>query len=876
MPSRARPDLERFQYWQGQTLASRDFTSQLAVDAELRAWHARSLHRAAGIAWGFDVSQPAVTDGDTDASLRVTVKCGVAYDCEGRELVLQSDRAVKVPAPGDARQLTLFVRFAADRCGCHDHNGAHDVFCGSGSDHALDDALTFSWESPDASTHHRGIPLARLIADDGEFTHDPEFRAPHTRPLARPRLATGETVHGNTPWEPWREEVFDGAGGVRDLIVGVQTRVDTSAAGFTAAPCYFAALEGGTSSLLDDEFAPAFFTSIADPSADGFTFRLLMQGLARRRLIVAAGWSRVTDLSIASGKPTKLTVNNPGAFRAGDTVARVSPRSRLGVTLMEADAEEITLAEALPGLKVGATLAVAYPPATARVTQVSEQELTTAVDVDDVAAAQVGDLIVLVADDPEQLKTTAIEAINGSTFTLTESLQGLAEGDEIGSARPADAVLVTKASTKNKKMTVVVATPEAVHKDDIIVRLSNSGALLATFVSDVTDAGALLAVPIKGLKKGDSIAVVTRRHTVSAVAQVMRAMQVDVDHPEFFRSGDVVARLAADGTTSAPSTIESISNGRLGLAPPIPNLTKNDLLLRANPRSSTLPYSATVVNATEQGGRTFVALDRATTAAAGDVIADVTPGTSASSRALWSVESAAGAAMVLDAIGTGLAQGDVIGSIAFADAVMVEKIDAAQPEVITLTEDRDFRPDALIGPLAYFVETSTTAIVLVVAGDQVTLDRPLPELKAGELIGPASLTPLQPRIRLESLEDVRAGQQISVTAHDLNRGRLATALLRVANIDPTLKAIVLTPVQPSIIHRFRPETMLAAVTYNANFAAGFAAFARRQGLYVGWLGCQNENVTPDHCPGVVPESGDAGCCGGDATSTSSTAVRRRR
>jgi len=65
-------------------------------------------------------------------------------------------------------------------------------------------------------------------------------------------------------------------------------------------------------------------------------------------------------------------------------------------------------------------------------------------------------------------------------------------------------------------------------------------------------------------------------------------------------------------------------------------------------------------------------------------------------------------------------------------------------------------------------------------------------------------------------------------------------------------------VQPSVTHRFRPETMLAAVTYNANFAAGFAAFARRQGLYVGWLGCQQENAVPDSCPGVVPDA-DCGC-----------------
>jgi hypothetical protein len=672
--------------------------------------------------------------------------------------------------------------------------------------------------------------------------------------------------------------VIDFSGGVRDLIVGVQTRVDTAAAGFTAAPCYFATVEGGTIGLLDDEFAPAFFTSIADASADGFTFRLLMQGLARRRLIVAAGWSRVTDLTLSTGAPTKLTVNNAGAFRAGDTVARVSPRSRLGVKLEDVDEAEITLAEPIAGLKAGMTLAVAYPPATARVTQVSEQELTTAVDVDDVAGVEAGDVIVRITDDPAQLKTAAIETISGNTLTLTSSIQGLADGDEIGSARPADAVLVNKATTKNKVMTVVLAKPDAAAKDDIIIRLSNTGEALATFVKEVTEAGTVLSAPIKGLKKGDSIAVVTRRHAVSAVAQVTRAMQVDVDRPELFRKGDVVARLAADGTTSAPSTIENISGGRLGLTPAIPDLVKGDLLLRAEPRSSKLPYSATVVSAIEQGGRTFVGVDRVTGAAAGDVVADVTPGVSANSRALWTVESAGVTTVVLDAIGTGLTPGDVIGSIAFADAVMVDKVDATEPEVITLTEERDFRPDALIGPLAHFVETSTTSIVLVVAGDQVTLDRPLPELKAGELVGPASLTPLQPRIRLESLEDVRPGQQISVTAHDLNRGRLATALLRVANIDPTLKAVVLTPVDASVTHRFRPETMLAAVTYNANFAAGFAAFARRQGLYVGWLGCQQENATPDACPGVVPEA-DCGCGGPSPQPSSRTAGRgsaRRR
>ena len=67
----------------GQKLG-RDFRDQLAREAQLRWWHNRALHKSFGVSHGFAVS--AVIDAGEFVAVSVT--CGVAYDCFGRELTL--------------------------------------------------------------------------------------------------------------------------------------------------------------------------------------------------------------------------------------------------------------------------------------------------------------------------------------------------------------------------------------------------------------------------------------------------------------------------------------------------------------------------------------------------------------------------------------------------------------------------------------------------------------------------------------------------------------------------------------------------------------------------------------------------------------------
>ena len=59
--------------------------------------------------------------------------------------------------------------------------------------------------------------------------------------------------------------------------IGVQTRIDTSAVGFTGVPCYFASLQGSVWNPQLQQLVPAIFPSIADESITGFTFRLWLQ-----------------------------------------------------------------------------------------------------------------------------------------------------------------------------------------------------------------------------------------------------------------------------------------------------------------------------------------------------------------------------------------------------------------------------------------------------------------------------------------------------------------------------------------------------------------------------------------------------------------------
>jgi hypothetical protein len=133
-----------------------------------------------------------------------------------------------------------------------------------------------AWRRPGESRLGLEVPLVRLHSSDGAIAPqslDGSVRR-YTRPLARPHVVAGTTpLPPEQVWDFWQE---------KDILLrfGLQTRVDTRAAGFVGTPYYLASLrlkvEPFPRSLaLRDRVPTYFFTSVAEASASGFTFRVL-------------------------------------------------------------------------------------------------------------------------------------------------------------------------------------------------------------------------------------------------------------------------------------------------------------------------------------------------------------------------------------------------------------------------------------------------------------------------------------------------------------------------------------------------------------------------------------------------------------------------
>src|SRR5687767_10824463 len=96
-----RPDPQRQRYWQGQTLLSRDFNDQIALQEHLQWWHNRALHNAYGIIDGLAVG--------SDGTGRLRVRIGSAYDGFGR--ILHLDEARTVLPPRESGNWTLVLQY---------------------------------------------------------------------------------------------------------------------------------------------------------------------------------------------------------------------------------------------------------------------------------------------------------------------------------------------------------------------------------------------------------------------------------------------------------------------------------------------------------------------------------------------------------------------------------------------------------------------------------------------------------------------------------------------------------------------------------------------------------------------------------------------
>jgi hypothetical protein len=260
----ARPErrkLERVQYWQGQMLKSRDFRDIQSVAAQRRWWHNRAMHNAYGIYKGLIILL-------TPDSTAVEVLPGVAYDCFGQELILQVKRIIPLPAvqPDEDGNQLLMARYWTSQDSCADECSG---VCWSKQDRALLETIEFFWKPEPLATVTDGVPIGRVSHTSSGFRLL-DFVRPSSQPLASALFVNGATVPGNTAWDLWT------AGGFRDQapILGVQTTIDTSAAGFTDIPVYFAQLEGPLWNPQARQLVPALLPSIVDEAANSFTFQI--------------------------------------------------------------------------------------------------------------------------------------------------------------------------------------------------------------------------------------------------------------------------------------------------------------------------------------------------------------------------------------------------------------------------------------------------------------------------------------------------------------------------------------------------------------------------------------------------------------------------
>ena len=243
---------QRLRHGRGEALLRRDFADQAAQDDQLRWWHARALHQAFGVVTGLGVTIAPVGGVDT-----AQVEPGLAYDAHGRELLL--DRPAQVPVPADGTALVLVIGSAAAEPGCDPPPGGvcRDERAGAGG-------VVLRWVPRAELSLRDGVPLTAT----GTAT---PFSAPRARPLARPRIGHGTTIPGETAWRPWVKVFPD----EQVLRLGIQVEVDTSAAGFTTAPCYFTQVTG---SMWTPEVPLVLllpFGHVAQAAKDRFTFRIL-------------------------------------------------------------------------------------------------------------------------------------------------------------------------------------------------------------------------------------------------------------------------------------------------------------------------------------------------------------------------------------------------------------------------------------------------------------------------------------------------------------------------------------------------------------------------------------------------------------------------
>jgi hypothetical protein len=339
--------LHRRRYRQRQLLRSDDLRREVHDETELQWWHNRALHDAYGVVEGLEVALRVA--GDRSWAL---VSPGLAYDGYGRPLVV--DRALAIGLPDDPVDAVLVLRSREDGDGSSDvpqpgacrpdqpstelcwartvrlnpRDGVALACVTVTSPTSLPaiDVLALPARMNHRESTRRLEAIGRLSQSDRDtalaISTDAGYQAairelydlsqscpwPHrARPYARRPMASGTTQPGNTQWQAWTIPIPRSRDVDRQLPIGFEVRVDTTSAGFTTIPQYFAWLQGP---LFDNDdpmnSGGIHWDHIDDGAPDGFTFRssvisrsILSGARARaesRRDPWVAGWSEMLGI----------------------------------------------------------------------------------------------------------------------------------------------------------------------------------------------------------------------------------------------------------------------------------------------------------------------------------------------------------------------------------------------------------------------------------------------------------------------------------------------------------------------------------------------------------------------------------------------------
>ncbi|MEZ5351536.1 MAG: hypothetical protein R2762_02785 [Bryobacteraceae bacterium] len=600
--------------------------------------------------------------------------------------------------------------------------------------------------------------LARV--DDG--VRDLSYRPSIARPIARPRLARGATIRGNTPWERWEIDEPDGRGGLSKKVVGVQTHIDTSAAGFTATPNYFATLETPSWELDKAELAPAFFPQLANQTVDGFTFRLLMAEIARRRYPAATAIGRVSKVSADAGGRVRITLEDSSMFRKLDAVALLRPRGSSAVFIEQQSGVNLTLAAPIPAsVEPGKTvLALGNAPRTAKVTSVAPANPGVLVSFTAPVAIKKNDILVRLSDS----MATLVGGTSRGRLKVQQPFPDWKPGDRLGFAPRSGSVEVKSATATE----VVLST--AAHEFDegaLAVHVDKDGEPLggvSTIKKRTEDTihvePPLSAATLLAMKK---MSLVRTAIVVTDLQPQSPGSVVKVGTTGPFSEGDFVVSTADRKTIT---TIEKVDQGKkeLTLRAPLP-LPDGASLVAANwLGSTTVNQPATSVDPLkiEAGRADAVPVSAFVVARDGDGFEAVTAVVKAVSGTAVTLETPLPDLQRLDTLAIGMFPG-------------VATVVVQEPDAVRIAEAGALKAGDMVIRLGGGAVPGTVASVQAVTGNAVTLQPALDGLQTGDQLGVvhyrdtallASVNPGDPaKIKVDRSIDVREGDLVAPLTH---------------------------------------------------------------------------------------------------------------